>query len=129
MSKIDTEIRNRVEAFVAELTGLIRQAAVDAAVNALQGQVSTSGAKRGPKSASAAPQKAGTRVRRTEAQIQATMSKVLGYIESHPASRSEDIRAAINVEAPQMADALRRLMAEKSIKSKGSRRTTTYSKA
>lgn len=129
MSSLDSEIRNRVESFVAEISALIRQAAVDAAVNALTGQRGASVAgKRGPK-AGAAAKKEGGRIRRTEAEIQQTMAKVLGYIDSHPGSRSEEIRAALHYSAPQMADALKRLMAEKSIKAKGQRRATTYSNA
>ncbi len=126
MTNLDNEIRNRVEAFVSEISGLIRQAAVDAAVSALTGQ--RGGAKRGPKPGAAA-KKSGRRIRRTEAQIQQTMSKVLSYVDSHAGSRSEAIRSALNLSAPQMADSLKRLMSEKSIKSKGQRRGTTYTKA
>lgn len=136
MSTLDNEIRSRVESFVAEISSLIRQAAVDAAVNALRGQggagLGYTGAKRGPKPGMAAARRAaaagGGRVRRTEAQIQQTMSKVLSYIESNSGSRSEEIRASLNLTAPQTADSLKRLLAEKSIKSKGQRRGTTYSK-
>ncbi len=131
MSTLDTQIRNRVESFVSELTTMIRQAALDAAVSALNGQRGSSGytgAKRGPKPGSAAGKK-GTRVRRTEAQIKTTMQKVLAFIDSKPGSRSEDIRRALGLPTPAMADALKRLMAEKSIKSKGQRRGTTYAKA
>ncbi len=136
MSTLDNEIRSRVESFVADISSLIRQAAVDAAVNALRGQgggvVGYTGAKRGPKPGMAAARRAaagGGRIRRTEAQIQQTMSKVLSFIESNAGSRSEEIRASLNLTAPQTADSLKRLLSEKSIKSKGQRRGTTYSKA
>jgi len=127
MPTLDTEIRNRVESFVSEISSLIRQAALDAAVDALRGQGSSSytGAKRGPKPG----KKQSGRVRRTEAQIQQTMSKVLSYVEAHPASRAEEIRAELNLTSPQTADSLKRLVAEKSLKSKGERRATAYSKA
>ena len=131
MSTLDTQIRSRVESFVSELSGLIRQAALDAAVTALNGQRGSSGytgAKRGPKPGAAAARK-GARVRRTEAQIQTTMQKVLSFIDSNPGSRSEEIRSSLGLPTPAMADALKRLMAEKSIKSKGQRRGTTYAKA
>ena len=131
MSTLDTQIRNRVESFVAELTGLIRQAAVDAAVSALNGQrgATYTGAKRGPKPGAAAAGRKGTRVRRTEQQIQSTMKNVLEFIASKPGSRSEDVRSGLGLPAATMADALKRLMADKSIKSKGQRRGTTYAKA
>ena len=131
MPILDDEIRNRVEAFVNELSSLIRQAAADAAVSALTGgQASSmrtvSNTKRGPKPG--APKKAGGRIRRNQAQIEQTMSKVLAYVESNSGSRAEKIRAALGLSAPQTADALRRLMGAKSIKSKGERRATAYMK-
>ncbi len=132
MPTLEDEIRNHVEAFVTELSSLIRQAAADAAVSALTGgqmpsmRMGGGGAKRGPQTG--APKKAGGRIRRNQAQIEQTVSKVLGYVESNGGSRAEKIRAALGLSAPQTADALRRLMSEKSIKSKGERRATTYSK-
>lgn len=126
MPTLDNEIRSRVESFVAEISSLIRQAALDAAVDALRGQGTGSytGAKRGPKPG----KKQGGRIRRTEAQIQQTMSKVLSFVESHAGSRAEEIRTALNLTAPQTADSLKRLVAEKSLKSKGQRRATAYTK-
>lgn len=130
MTNTDTDIRNRIESFVAEMTALIRQAAVESAIAALNGSNGYSGAKRGPKPKNAnLPTQGGKRVRRSEKDILQMMSKVVAFIESNPGSRSEDIRAKLGVTAPQLADSLRRLIADKSIKSKGQRRGTTYSKA
>ncbi len=128
MTNVEHEIRSRVEAFVAEITALIRQAAVDAAVNALTSGGAVGGRGR-VASLSKPSKKPQGRIRRTEAQIQATMAKVLSFIDSHPGSRSEEIRASTHVPAKEMADALRRLVSEKSVKTKGMRRATTYTKA
>ena len=57
------------------------------------------------------------------------MKSVLEFIGSKPGSRSEDIRSGLGLPAATMADALKRLAADKSIKSKGQRRGTTYAKA
>ena len=55
-----------------------------------------------------------------------TVGTVLGYIKAHPGSRSEVIKKALGMAPPQMGDALKRLVASKSVKTKGQKRATTY---
>jgi len=132
----NSEIRALVDDFVEKLSALVRQSAVNAAIDALRGGVSAPvrrGPGRPPRSASAAPAPRaggkGTRVRRTLADIQKTMDRVADYVASHDAVRAEDIKKALKLTSAQNGDALRRLVDTKVLKTKGERRATTYSKA
>ena len=131
----NSEIRALVDDFVEKLSNMVRQAAVDAAIDALRGN-SAAPARRGPgrpRSTAAAPRAAaagkGKRVRRTLADIQKTMDRVAEYVASHDAVRAEDIKKALKLTSSQNGDALRRLVDSKVLKTKGERRATTYSKA
>lgn len=129
MSNINKEIEHRVSAFVSQLTGLIRQAAVDAVADVL------GSAKRGPGRprgfVSFAPSttktvRATKGGKRTPEQIAATLDTVLGYIKAHPNARSEKIRATLKLPKPVMLDTLARLRDAKKIKMKGVKRAATY---
>ena len=133
----NSEIRALVDDFVEKLSNMVRQAAVDAAIDALRGG-GAAPARRGPgrpRSTAAAPRAAaaaggkGKRVRRTLADIQKTMDRVAEYVSSHDAVRAEDIKKALKLTSAQNGDALRRLVESKVLKTKGERRATTYSKA
>lgn len=131
MSDLETEIRSRVESFVEELTVLVRQSAVDAAVNALKGSggllPKVGGRKAGKSSGSKVGRGKGNR--RDAKAIQRTQAKVFAFIEKNSGARAEEIRKALKITPTITGDALTRLMKAKSIKSKGERRATTYSKA
>lgn len=131
----NSEIRALVDDFVEKLSNMVRQAAVDAAIDALRGGAAPArrGPGRPPRAAAAAPRAAaggkGKRVRRTLADIQKTMDRVADYVGSHDAVRAEDIKKALKLTSAQNGDALRRLVDTKVLKTKGERRATTYSKA
>ena len=130
MPDLETEIRSRVESFVEELTVLVRQSAVDAAVNALRGSGgSVVKAGRGGLKASGSKVGKGKGNRRSPGQIKRTLSKVLAHVKAHEGARAEDVRKALKLTPTQTGDALTRLLKAKSIKSKGERRATVYSKA
>ncbi|MEI8256369.1 MAG: hypothetical protein WCJ30_11915 [Deltaproteobacteria bacterium] len=150
MSDINNQIEQRIQIFVTELSGLVRQAALDAVQTALGGKarLEAPATTRGPgrpkksagrpaKPAAAAPKapkapkaaKGGTRGRRTPEQIEATIASVLGYIKAHPNTRSEAIRAALKLARPAMRDALDRLSDGKKIKMKGVKRAASYTAA
>lgn len=146
MSDINQQIEQRIQAFVTELSGLVRAAAMDAVHAALGGGARTAApvaAHRGPgrprkdapqsavsaKPAKTRKTKAGSRVRRTPEQIEAIVASVLGYIKANPGKRSEAIRAALKLGRPAMRDALDRLGEAKKIKMKGEKRAASYTTA
>ncbi len=140
MADINKQIEQSIQAFVTELSGLVRAAAVDAVQAALGGTARSAApvaARRGPgrprkteqpaaKPAKAPKAKAGTRGRRTAAQIASLVGDVLAYIKAHPGMRSEKIRAAMKIGRPAMRDALDRLGEAKKIKMKGVKRAASY---
>ena len=130
MSDINKEIEHRVSAFVSELTGLIRQAAVDAVADVLGAGKAPVGRPRAATAPSAKPVRtAATGGKRTPDQIAATLDTVLGYIKAHPNARSEKIRATLKLPKPVMLDTLARLRDAKKIKMKGVKRAATYTVA
>ncbi len=140
MSNINQQIEQKIQAFVTELSGLVRAAALDSVHAALGGKSGgdAPSVKRGPgrprkdPSQNAKPAKApkskakGTRGRRTPEQIEAIVASVLGYIKAHPGQRSEAIRAALKLPRPTMRDSLDRLGDAKKIKMKGVKRAASY---
>jgi hypothetical protein len=132
MADLDATIRRLVDNFVEELTGLVRQAAVDAAVSALKGtggSVKVGGRRAAKRSGPKTRAKGG---RRSPEEIKKTLGKVLRYIKENKGTRSETIRKELGLSATQTGDALLRLLDPKGptgkvIAKKGSRRSTTYS--
>ena len=131
MSDIDTAIQTRIQSFISELSALVKQSAVEAVVRALgQGgaQARRRGRQPGARAAAAsapAADKAGGK-RRSPKAIAATVAKVHGYIKAHAGELSENIRAALKLPRPQMADALTRLVDGRKIKRKGEKRAARY---
>ncbi len=151
MSDINEQIEKRIQAFVTELSGLVRAAAMSAVSDALGGGGSSVSHARpsaprakarraAPTPAAAAPAakaaakapakaKASKGGRRTPEQIAASVASVLGYIKANPNTKSEAIRKALKLPRSLMRDALDRLGEAKKIKMKGVKRAASYSAA
>ena len=88
MSDIERQIAKRVDAFVAELSGLLRKAALQQAAEILSEQAAGVSPKRGrrPRKIS---RKAVKRSRRNATQIDALAKRLLSYIKSNPAGKEE----------------------------------------
>jgi hypothetical protein len=131
----DAKIRVLVDNFVSELSGLIHQATVEAAMEALGRSsfgngVARRGPGRPPRAAAAAMGGAkGKRLRRSLKQIERTMKDVQDYIRKHANARAEEIRKSLSLTPIQTRDALKRLVEKKEITAKGRRRATRYSVA
>jgi len=100
---MDAEIRDRVEAFVDDLTQLIRAAAVEAVQMALTGEQAPAGRQarggRSTKRKAAAPRKAtaGKRIRRTAEQVEKLGARILAHVKQNPGQRLGDIAKALQV--------------------------------
>ncbi len=137
MSKnsIDQQIADRVDAFVADLTDLIRQSAVEAVRETLEGSAPARRALRAPRaSAAAAParsprpaKRGGGRIRRTAADLDELCKTILDYLGSNPASGVEQIAAGTGIPSAELKRPIVQLLENKSIKKKGQRRGTKYS--
>ena len=135
---IDSTLRSTVDAFVAELTTLINQAALETVQEALRGTAAP--AKRGPgrprktasggkttrKKAKRAAKKSGKRVRRSIEDIKRTADKVLAYVKANPDKGVAEISKDTKVSPKDLKKPIIMLLDGKRIRTKGQKRGTTY---
>jgi hypothetical protein len=81
-----------------------------------------------PASASTPPRPAARpgRSRRGQREIEALRGRLLAVIGDNPGCRAEDINNALGTRTPQIAQPLRRLVAERLVRTEGVRRGTRY---
>jgi transcriptional regulator with GAF, ATPase, and Fis domain len=136
VTNIEDEIRSRVDAFVAELSDLVRRAALEAVANALTGQLGTprkpGRAKRAPQArraehlpeAARAPRRRGEK--RPPEEISALTERALECIRSNTGQGVEQIAKSLGTTTRELTLPMKRLLAEKKITSKGEKRATRY---
>jgi hypothetical protein len=141
------EIQRCVEAFTAELTGVIHRAALDA-VHQVLGEGSAPAAPRkrgrpvgsGAKAATAGKPATVAKVsaksearkpgeKRDPKVLEALVEKLFGYIKAHPDQRIEPISEALGIATRDLALPVKKLFRAKRITSKGQKRATTYAAA
>jgi len=136
----DRDLRERVDAFVNDLSELIRQAALDAVQSALGDDGAP--VRRGPgrprkatkKAAGRKPGRprksvaatAGKRIRRTAEDLEALASDILGYVRKLPGEGVEAISRGIGVASKELKRPIQALLAEGKLRTEGQRRGTTY---
>jgi hypothetical protein len=147
-SSLDTEIRSRIETFLAEISTMVRDSAFQAVREALGGEGGGSGgngapARRGPgrprgsgaqANAGAASgngrKKAGRRGSRGGKRSSEEMDAMTELIELHirqsPGQGAEQIGKAVGLSTKDMALPIRKLLAARSIRTEGQRRGTKY---
>lgn len=127
---LDHEIRARIDSFAAEVSSLVKIAALEAVHDALGASLRASrGTRRGPgrpKAAPAAPKAAGKRAKRTSEDVLETASSMLTYIKSHPGQRLEQIGAGIGKLTKDLKLPIQKLFEQKAISTKGVKRGTKY---
>lgn len=67
-----------------------------------------------------------SRSRRAPREIEALREKLLAVISDNPGCRAEDINGALGTRTPQIAQPLRRLVADQLVRTEGARRGTRY---
>ena len=130
-SQIEAQIEARTEAFAAELSALIRQAALEAVEAALAGSTAAPAPRRGRKPAAkkratkkkAAPKKRG---RRSAADIEALAAQVHQFVKANKGSRLEEISAGIGVASKELKRPVTDLLAAKALRKEGQKRGTKY---
>jgi hypothetical protein len=123
MNDLDRQIRARVEAFVKELTVLVRKAALEAVSDALGGQPATA-----VKAKSArAPQAArGKGQKRSSGELEKLTSAIAAFVAQHPGSGAREIARELGVTSKDLVLPIRKLMADAALTSKGQKRATKY---
>ena len=131
---IDTEIRERIDSFIGELSQLVRDAALEAVQEALGGKAParrTSVAKaNGDANSVATARKAakrkGKRHRRTAADLENMAGRIFNHVKSNPGQRMEEISAALGERTYDLRRPLEQLKTEKAFKTTGQKRATQY---
>ena len=148
MSHSEDQIRSRVDAFVNELSDLVRQAALEAVADALKkGEPSVAPARKAGRPAKvAAPaepeEKKTTRARgrpaaakgakrragekRSPAVLAQVTEQVFNHIRANGGQGVEQIAKALGTTTKELTLPIRKLLGEKKITSKGQKRATRY---
>jgi len=131
---IQEQIQDRIQSFVNELTGLIRQAGLEAVQEALGGPAPK---RRGrPRKAKKAParrktvkrkaKKTGKRAKRSGAQVDAVATRVLAHVKKKPGQSVTEIAKALRRTPKDLQLPIQRLIADKKLRTTGQRRGTKY---
>lgn len=123
------KIQALIDSFVADLGELAKQIALEQLKTAF-GSVKLaplpppSSYASSASSASAAARR--SRARRGQHEIEALRNKLLTVISDNPGCRAEEINSALGTRTPQIAQPLRKLVAERLVRTEGARRGTRY---
>ena len=125
---IDSRIRGMVEAFAGDLADLIRESAMETVRDALGG-VPSGGRRGGAARASAAG--AGRRAlpkgaKRPPDEIVKLTSRLLEYVKGHKGERIEQIAKGMGVSTRELNLPVKKLIANKSLRTRGQKRATQY---
>jgi hypothetical protein len=118
MSDVNRLIQQRIGAFTAELTALVRDAAVQAVTKALKPsawQKRVAAAKSGKR-----------RSKRSAAEVAITSQRLLVYVEKHPGKSVEAIAQALSVPTKALALRMHELVAAGTVTASGQKRATRY---
>lgn len=136
---IHAQIDARVQEFVTDLTGLIRESAFEAVREAIEGAGGSGAPRR--RAASAAPaagrrgskKKAsrrrtakGRRVRRSEEEIAALGETFLDYVKQNPGQRLEEIGVGLSIDTADLKRPVANLLEAGQLRTEGQRRGTKY---
>lgn len=126
------KIQALIDSFVADLGELAKQIALEQLKTAF-GSVklaplppSSSSYSSSAASSGSSTARGRSRGRRAQHEIEALRSKLLTVISDNPGCRAEDINSALGTRTPQIAQPLRKLVAERLVRTEGARRGTRY---
>lgn len=132
-TSVSDQLRSRVEAFVDELSELIRQSAMDTVQKALAGGDDTGsrrGRRPGPgRRAAAAPSQRSSRAKgakRSPDELEELTTQLLTYIKGNAGQRIEQIAQGMGTSTKELNLPAKKLLANKAIKTKGHKRATQY---
>ena len=131
-NSVNDRIRSRVEAFAEELSALIRDSAMETVREALGGSATPRRGARGGRAAaaSAAPVRGGGRrekgQKRDPGEIERLTGRLLDYVKGNAGQRIEQIAAGMGTVTKELNLPVKKLIAQKSLKTKGQKRATQY---
>jgi hypothetical protein len=136
----DAAIRTRIDSFLAELSGLVRKAALDSVHEVLSGTApkrrrrpgrprgsGRRGPGRPPKAARPGrPARASKRIRRSAADLEQIAARVLAHVKSNAGHRLEQIGKALKTDTAILKRPIQTLLAARKLRTKGQKRGTMY---
>ncbi len=125
MNDVDRQIRDRVEAFVSELTDLIRQAALESVSEVLGGQaVPAVGSRRGGRPPRSRSRRRGGK--RSPEEIDATTHRVLEYVQQNPGHGVEQMAMDLAANTKDLTLPIKKLLSNGDLLTEGQKRATKY---
>ena len=133
-NSVSDQIRARVEAFVDELSDLIRDSAMETVQKALTGGTE-GGSRRGRRAGAgagrraAAPAASRSRAKgakRSPDELEELTGQLLTYVKNNPGQRIEQIAQGMGTSTKELNLPAKKLLAKKSLKTKGHKRATQY---
>jgi hypothetical protein len=126
---IDDRIRGMLEAFAGDLANLIRESAMQSVRDALGGESTGRGGRRGGGGGMAAAP--GSRrlvkgAKRPPDEIVNLTAQLLDYVKAHKGERIEQIAKGMGVSTRELNLPVKKLIAGKSIRTRGQKRATQY---
>ena len=131
MSDFNDQIAKLVNDFVAQVSALARQAAIETLQGALGGALPGGGVRRGrpPGSGLVAALGGGRRpkgAKRPADEIERTKERLYEFIKGNPGQRVEQINKALGTTTKDLTLPLKKLIADKAVKTEGEKRATAY---
>jgi hypothetical protein len=129
MSDTSQQIRDRIEEFVTQLNQLVRQTALESVQDALGSDAGRGrGRGRGRGAARAAIGRGARRKgeKRSSDQITETTKAVVTYVRKNPGQGVEAIAKGLGTVTKELTLPIRKLVAERQLKTKGQKRATKY---
>lgn len=137
MPTVNDQIRERVEAFAAEIAELIRASAMETVAAALGegGGGGRGGRGRGRRAAAVRPARGAARAaasarskgaKRPPQEIERLTGRLSDYIKNNPGQRIEQIAKGIGTSTKELTLPVKKLLSKKSIKTRGQKRATQY---
>lgn len=136
-SPVSDQVRSLVESFVAEMSDLIRRSAMETVQHALaggeaprRGRRGAPGGRRGAAPAlAAAPRGARLRAKgakRSPDELEELTNQLLAYVKSNPGQRIEQIAEGMGTSTKELNLPAKKLIGNKSLKTRGHKRATQY---
>lgn len=123
MSDFQTQMNRAVATFVATITELAKQAAMDTLGTAFAG---TEGRRASASAGPAAPRQRPRGAKRSPDELDKLAERFLAFVKDNPGLRIEQINKQLGTTTKDLALPIRKLLADGSIHAKGQKRSTTY---
>ncbi len=124
---LDSQIHSRISSFAAELSALVKQAALES-VRAALGGSAPAAATRGPgrPKGSKNVAKRGPGRPKSSPNGSVDSDKILAHVRANPGVQSSEIASAFRLSVADARDALTKLMESKAVRREGQKRGTRY---